>query len=118
MKKFHVRKENYSVSFKWTKPDEYIDGFLEKKSWYFSVCDWFGNELEGFYDENEMLEYIEDMNDEETEDIQVFAYPQEDGEKVEKSMNWLVLQEECPLVKQLLLKKNIFFLTGRSEKNF
>lgn len=84
MKTLHYRRENYPVTFKWIKPDEYFDGELIRKSWYFSVCDWFGNELEGFYDENEMLEYIEQLPDEETEDIQVFTYPQEDGEKVEK----------------------------------
>ncbi|PWT29810.1 hypothetical protein DKZ27_09945 [Limosilactobacillus reuteri] len=84
MKTLHYRRENYPVTFKWINPDEYFDGELIRKSWYFSVCDWFGNELEGFYDENEMLEYIEQLPNEEIEDIQVFAYPQEDGESVEK----------------------------------
>ncbi|PWT34096.1 hypothetical protein DKZ22_11485 [Limosilactobacillus reuteri] len=84
MKKLRYRRENYPVTFKWIKPDDYFDGEVIRKSWYFSVCDWFGNVLEGFYDENELLEYIEDMDGEETEDIQVFAYPQEDGESVEK----------------------------------
>ena len=84
MKKLHYRRENYPVTFKWIKPDDYFDGELIRKSWYFSVCDWFGNELEGFYDENEMLEYWEQLTDEELDDIQIFAYPQEDGESVEK----------------------------------
>ena len=84
MKKLHYRRENYPVTFKWIKPDDYFDGELIRKSWYFSVCDWFGNELEGFYDENEMIESLENLSDEEVEDIQIFAYPLEDGESVEK----------------------------------
>ena len=75
MKKLHYRRENYPVTFKWIKPDDYFDGELIRKSWYFSVCDWFGNEIEGFDDENEMLEYWEQLTDEELEDIQIFAYP-------------------------------------------
>ncbi len=102
MKKLHYRRENYPVTFKWIKPDDYFDGELIRKSWYFSVCDWFGNELEGFYDENEMIESFIHLK----------------MVKVQKSMNQLVLQEECQLVKQLLLKKNMFFLFGRYEKNF
>ncbi len=82
MKRFHVRKENYPIRFKWTKPDEYFDGFLEKKSWYFSVCDWFGNEIEGFYEENELLKYWERLTDEELEDIQIFAYPLVEGDEI------------------------------------
>lgn len=84
MKTCHIIKENYPTTIKIIKGDEYSDAQVIIKSWYFSVCDWVGNELEGFYDENEMLEYLEDMDDEETEDIQVFAYPQENGESVEK----------------------------------
>lgn len=83
MKKLHYRRENYPVTFKWIKPDEYFDGELIRKSWYFSVCDWFGNEIEGFDDENEMLEYWEQLTDEELEDIQIFAYPLVDDEEVE-----------------------------------
>lgn len=84
MKTFHIVKENYPIVFRYTKPDDYFDGELIRKSWYFSVCDWFGNELEGFYDENEMIESLENLSDEEVEDIQIFAYPQEDGESLEK----------------------------------
>lgn len=84
MKKLHYRRENYPVTFKWIKPDDYFDGELIRKSWYFSVCDWFGNEIEGFDDENEMLEYWEQLTDEELEDIQIFAYPLVDDEEVEK----------------------------------
>ena len=84
MKKYHIVKENYPIVFRYTKPDEYFDGELIRKSWYFSVCDWFGNEIEGFDDENEMLEYWEQLTDEELEDIQIFAYPLVDDEEVEK----------------------------------
>lgn len=63
MKKFHVVKENYPIIFKYYKPDEYFDGELEKHTWYFSVCDWMGNEIEGFDDENAMLEYYDTLED-------------------------------------------------------
>ena len=90
MKTFHVVKENYPVIFKYTKPDEYFDGFLEKHTWYFSVCDWMGNEIEGFDDENAMLEYWEQLTDEELEDIQIFAYPLVDDDEVDQGgyYNW------------------------------
>lgn len=108
MKKFHVRKENYPVSFKWTKPDEYFDGFLEKKSWYFSVCDWFGNVLGGFYDENELLEYWERLSDEELDDIQIFAYPLIEGEQVEKRE---LVNIGCsnPAVERTIVKEKYIF---------
>lgn len=80
MKKFHFVKENYPVIFKYTKPDEYSDGSLEKHAWYFSVCDWMGNEIDGFDNENEMLNYWETMSDDESEDAQFFVYPTVDDE--------------------------------------
>lgn len=108
MKKLHYRRENYPVAFKWIKPDDYFDGELIRKSWYFSVCDWFGNELEGFYDENEMLEYWEQLTDEELDDIQIFAYPQEDGESVEKRE---LVNIGCanPAVKRTIVKEKYIF---------
>ncbi len=107
MKKLHYRRENYPVTFKWIKPDDYFDGELIRKSWYFSVCDWFGNELEGFYDENEMLEYWEQLT-EELDDIQIFAYPQEDGESVEKRE---LVNIGCanPAVKRTIVKEKYIF---------
>lgn len=90
MKRFHVVKENYPVIFQYTKPDEYFDGFLEKHTWYFSVCDWMGNEIEGFDDENAMLEYYDTLDDEELEDVQIFAYPLVDDDEVDQGgyYNW------------------------------
>ena len=108
MKKLHYRRENYPVTFKWIKPDEYFDGELIRKSWYFSVCDWFGNELEGFFDENELLEYWEQLTDEELDDIQMFAYPQEDGESVEKRE---LVNIGCanPVVERTIVKEKYTF---------
>ena len=108
MKKLHYRRENYPVTFKWIKPDEYFDGELIRKSWYFSVCDWFGNEIEGFFDENELLEYWEQLTDEELDDIQIFAYPQEDGESVEKRE---LVNIGCanPVVERTIVKEKYIF---------
>ena len=108
MKTFHIVKENYPIVFRYTKPDEYFDGFLEKHTWYFSVCDWMGNEIEGFDDENEMLEYWEQLTDEELEDIQIFAYPQEDGESVEKRE---LVNIGCanPVVERTIVKEKYTF---------
>ena len=82
MKTFHVVKENYPIVFRYTKPDEYFGGELEKHTWYFSVCDWMGNEIEGFDDENAMLEYYDTLDDEDVEDIQIFVYPLVDDDEV------------------------------------
>ena len=108
MKTFHIVKENYPIVFRYTKPDDYFDGELIRKSWYFSVCDWFGNELEGFYDENELLEYWEQLTDEELDDIQMFAYPQEDGESVEKRE---LVNIGCanPVVERTIVKEKYIF---------
>lgn len=80
MKILHYRRENYPIKFEYRKPDEYFDGELLRKSWLFEVCDWCGTTIEGFYDENEMLEYIDNLDDEELEEIQIFAYPLLDDE--------------------------------------
>ena len=108
MKTFHVVKENYPVIFKYTKPDEYFDGFLEKHAWYFSVCDWMGNEIAGFDDENAMLEYWEQLTDEELEDIQIFAYPLVDDEEVEKRE---LVNIGCanPVVERTIVKEKYIF---------
>lgn len=117
MKKLHYRRENYPVTFKWIKPDDYFDGELIRKSWYFSVCDWFGNELEGFYNENEMLEYIEQLPDEETEDIQVFTYPQEDGESVEKH-ELVGIAGGMPVSQTTIVKEKYIFPNWQKRKEF
>lgn len=90
MKTFHVVKENYPTVFQYTKPDEYSDGELEKHSWYFSVCDWMGNEVKGFWNEEEMLEYYDTLDDETAEDTQIFVYPTVDDDEVDQGgyYNW------------------------------
>ncbi len=117
MKKLHYRRENYPVTFKWIKPDDYFDGELIRKSWYFSVCDWFGNELEGFYDENEMIESLENLSDEEVEDIQIFAYPQEDGESLEKH-ELVGIAGGMPVSQTTIVKEKYVFPIWQIRKEF
>lgn len=38
----------YIKHFVYKKPDDYSDGHLYSITWYFSLCDWIGNELDGF----------------------------------------------------------------------
>lgn len=109
MKTLHYRRENYPVTFKWTKPDDYFDGELIRKSWYFSVCDWFGNELEGFYDENELIDYCwKELTVEELDDIQIFAYPLIEGKQVKKRA---LINIGCanPAVKRTIVKEQYIF---------
>ena len=117
MKKLHYRRENYPVTFKLIKPDNYFDGELIRKSWYFSICDWFGNELEGFYDENELLEYWEQLTDEELDDIQMFAYPLIEGEQVEKRE---LVSIGCanPAVERTIVKEKYIFPNWQKRKEF
>lgn len=117
MKTLHYRRENYPVTFKWIKPDDYFDGELIRKSWYFSVCDWFGNELEGFYDENEMIESLENLSDEEVEDIQIFAYPQEDGESLEKH-ELVGIAGGMPVSQTTIVKEKYVFPIWQIRKEF
>lgn len=117
MKKLHYRRENYPVTFKWIKPDDYFDGELIRKSWYFSVCDWFGNEIEGFDDENEMLEYWEQLTDEELEDIQIFAYPLVDDEEVEKR-ELVGVAGGMPISQTTIVKEKYVFPIWQKRKEF
>lgn len=117
MKTLHYHRENYPVTFKWIKPDDYFDGELIRKSWYFSVCDWFGNELEGFYDENEMIESLENLSDEEVEDIQIFAYPLEDGESVEKH-ELVGIAGGMPVSQTTIVKEKYVFPIWQIRKEF
>ena len=117
MKKLHYRRENYPVTFKWIKPDDYFDGELIRKSWYFSVCDWFGNEIEGFDDENAMLEYWEQLTDEELEDIQIFAYPLVDDEEVEKH-ELVGVAGGMPISQTTIVKEKYIFPNWQKRKEF
>lgn len=83
MKQFNVRKENYPTTFTWIKPDEYDAGELIKHSWYFSICDDMGNELYGTDEESELIQIIEKMQDQ-GDDIQVFAYPTNNDDLIDK----------------------------------
>lgn len=93
MKSYHVQKQVYKTVFTYTKPNVtegvitmdggnkiYFDGYLERKSYYFSICDWNGYELGGFYSESEMLDAYETRFAD--DDVQIFVYPLVDGEEI------------------------------------
>ena len=86
MKTFHVLKENYPTKFTYTRPDDYHDGFLEKHSWLFEVCDWCGSTIQSFTDESDMLRWWEELP--EDEDTQILAYPLVDDIKVHQGGYW------------------------------
>ena len=82
MKKFNYTKSNYYPHFTYRKPDKWDDGELVKYSYYFSICDWAGNELDGTESENEMFDKLQET-EQTAGGTQVLVYPLKDGEEIE-----------------------------------
>lgn len=74
----------YVKHFVYEKPNGYNNGHLYSVTWYFSLCDWNGNELDGFnswVDEYDALDsgYY-------CEDTQTLAYPIVDDEELTRTI--------------------------------
>lgn len=87
MKTFKTRGgDKYKRYFIYRKPDEYEDGKLYAITWYYSLCDWIGHELDGFYSVyDEVAALDEGYYD---EDTQTLMYPMVDGEPLYKDDPW------------------------------
>ena len=81
MKKFNYTKSNYYPHFTYWKPDAWDDGELIKYSYYFSICDWAGNELDGTESESAMFDKFDKL-EYENRDPWVFVYPLKDDENM------------------------------------
>ena len=82
--KYHIRRgSKYKRFFIYQKPNEYERGELYAVTWYFSLCDWMGNELDGFDNENEEITAIEEGYY--NEDTQTLVYPIVNGKELQKN---------------------------------
>lgn len=74
--------DKYQRYFIYRKPNEYEDGKLYAISWYYSLCDWNGNELDDFYSEDDIVAALDEGYY--SEDTQTLVYPLINGEELHK----------------------------------
>lgn len=83
MKTYKVNGNNqYRNYFIYRKPNDYEKGKLYTISWYYSLCDWMGKELDGFYSIYDEVAALDEGYY--NEDTQTLMYPLVDGEELHK----------------------------------
>lgn len=83
MKIYRVRGgDKYNRYFIYRNLSGYEGGKLYAISWYYSLCDWMGYELDGFYSVYDEVAALDEGYY--SEDTQTLVYPLVDGEELRK----------------------------------